>query len=478
MEDGLIRSGVTVFDYGCGFGDDVRYLRQVGIDSRGWDPVHRQHGPLAPAEIVNLGYVVNVIEQPEERSECVLRAWSYAGKALIVSARLASHSADLIAVREFADGIVTSRATFQKLYEQDELKAWLETLLGHPAVAAGPGVFYVFRSGSDRIGFLASRHRRRMKALWTSTHLTLAENRKLLEPLMEFFGERGRMPVEDELPSGDAIRERFGSLRSAFRLMKRGYEPEQWRRIISAREQDLLLFLALSHFDGRPRFGELPMELRRDIRGLFSTYRQACKKADAVLLASGDMKLVRRATHNSEVGKKTPSAIYVHESAIHAIPPLLRLYEGCARRYIGRVEGANVIKLHTEEPMISYLSYPAFESDPHPALAGSLTVHLQTFRLREHDYSRAGNPPILHRKELFLSPGHPLFGKFSRLTRQEEANGLFDDTLHIGTRRGWEQVLSEKGFQLKGHRLVHSRERSASGSSGGRGQEFRELETE
>ena len=133
---------------------------------------------------------------------------------------------------------------------------------------------------------------------------------------------------------------------------------------------------------------------------------------------------------------------------------MLRLYEGCARGYIGRVEGTNVIKLHTDEPRVSYLSYPEFESDPHPALAEGMTVHLLTFRVREHDYRESRNPPILHRKETFLALDHPLHAKFSRLTRQEESKGLYEETTTIGTRRGWERVLSEKGFALRGHRLV------------------------
>jgi hypothetical protein len=43
--------------------------------------------------------------------------------------------------------------------------------------------------------------------------------------------------------------------------------------------------------------------------------------------------------------------------------------EGCARAYIGCVKRANLVKLGRFEARISYLSYPAFDDDPHPALA-------------------------------------------------------------------------------------------------------------
>lgn len=454
LADGLIHDGVSVFDYGCGRGDDLRYLKLRGVPSKGWDPVHQCEDEIASAGVVNLGYVVNVIEDPDERSHCLVRAWSLAERALIVSARLTSETPELASVAEYGDGFVTSIPTFQKFYEQAELKDWIEDLLSETAVAAAPGVFYVFRDAEDRMAFLASRYRRHRHALLPSVESTLDDHKELLRPLVEFFEERGRAPAEDELPGGNEIRERFGSLKRALRLVQRDHDAEAWKRVVTARGEDVLIFLALSRFDGRPRFGQLPLPVRRDVRAIFSSYRRACEEADVALLAVGDMSRVSKAASRSSVGKVTPSAIYVHESAIASLPPLLRLYEGCARGYIGRVDGANLVKLHTVEPKVSYLSYPDFDSDPHPALASSMTVHLQTFRVRERDYTTSQNPPILHRKETFVASDHPLHAKFARLTRQEESRGLYEAPAHIGTRRGWDEVLAAKGVVLRGHRLI------------------------
>ena len=49
---------------------------------------------------------------------------------------------------------------------------------------------------------------------------------------------------------------------------------------------------------------------------------------------------------------------------------------------------------------------------------------------------------------------HPLHKKFARLTRMEEAKGLYEDTRQIGTREGWDKVLESKGVRLRGHRLL------------------------
>ena len=163
----------------------------------------------------------------------------------------------------------------------------------------------------------------------------------------------------------------------------------------------------------------------------------------------------QREAPRSESSPRRPSTFT--RARLRAFLPCCAFTRAAARGYIGRVDGANLVKLHTGEPKVSYLSYPDFESDPHPALASSMTVHLQTFRVRERDYTPSQNPPILHRKETFVASDHPLHSRFFRLTRQEESKGLYEDTTRIGTRRGWEQALSEKKLMLRGHRLLRDK---------------------
>ena len=75
-------------------------------------------------------------------------------------------------------------------------------------------------------------------------------------------------------------------------------------------------------------------------------------------------------------------------------------------------------------------------------------MHLQTFRVRERSYHDQANPPVLHRKEEFVGSTHPLKDKFARLTRLEEAKGLFKDPASIGTRDGWARALGERGLAI------------------------------
>lgn len=453
LDSSLISTGVSVFDYGCGRGDDLRMLQRLGIPTNGWDPVHQPKNKPIAAKVVNLGYVVNVIEDPIERSQTLQKAWALAQELLIVSARL-SLEAKQAPGEAFEDGCRTRRNTFQKFYTQQELREWIDQSLGVASVAAAPGIFFAFRDASRRETYLASRYRRRRVApKLRKSDVLFEEHRPLLEPLMTFVTAHGRLPAGWELVQASEINSALGSLRRAFSIIRRVTGSEQWDRIRLERYQELLIYFALDRFKGRPRYGDLPGDLQLDVREFFSTYKEACQQADRLLFSSGNMEMIDEAAQKAMVGKLTGNALYLHVSAIDDLSPLLRVYEGCARAYIGHVEGANLIKLHRHDPKVSYLSYPDFDRDPHPSLKGSLVVPLQSLEVRYRDYSEAENPPILHRKEEFVPGEYPGRDRFVKLTRSEEQWGLYSEPATIGTKSGWQGLLEERGLVLKGHRL-------------------------
>ncbi len=443
-------------DYGCGRGGDVARLIESGFDCTGWDPVHAPAGLRRRAEVVNIGYVVNVIENPVERRDALRQAWALTEGVLVVSARLQGDT-PLRPTGRLEDGVLTRTGTFQKFFEQQELKNWIDQSLEVQSAAAAPGIFYVFRRSDARESFLAQRFRRRTftPRLRLSDKL-VAEHRNLLDGLATFLAKHGRLPVEDEFDAFGKLLDTFGSLLRAYRLLQSISDPAVWDLVRRSRTEDILVYLALSRFDGRPRFGVLPLSLQRDVKAFFGPYATACREADALLFSLGRLEHLTRVTATSPIGKLLPTALYLHVDAMAEAPLLLRLYEGCARAIVGQVEGANVLKLRRDEPKVSYLSYPDFSTDPHPALAASLSVHLQTFRLKTRRYEGSENPPILHRKEAFLSHDHPDYSKYARLSRIEESKGLYQETSLIGTRAGWAEALRRAGLKLHGHRLVRA----------------------
>jgi len=524
-EDGVLSDCSSVFDYGCGRGGDVRKLRQLGVTATGWDPSHQPDVPLTAADVVNLGYVLNVIEDQRERRETLRRAWSLAGQALVVAARPSWEARDLRG-RPHGDGLLTGKDTFQKFYEQDELRSYVESTLSQRAIAAAPGIFYVFRDDQRAQAVLARRARRtdgeraaRVSDILYELHrdllgvlaefvqrerrlpapgeidadveATLVEelgsvraafglirratgstrwsdvdtgrasqserrfdqHRDLLDPLIAFVEDRGRLPTTDELDTSSEIEATFGTIRAAFSVVRRVTGADRWTLLEEHARRNFLVYLALAAFGGRPRFGDLPHDLQRDVRDLFGSYKTAVAEADRLLYGAGDLGAVDQALRTAPVGKLTPEALYVHVSALDDLPPLLRVYEGCGQALSGTVEGATIVKLHREKPQVSYLSYPTFDRDPHPALSTVVVARLGALKLTFRDFRESDNPPILHRKEAFVAPGYPDREKFARLTEQEEKYDLLSSPT-IGTRMGWEQALRERALRMRGHRVL------------------------
>jgi DNA phosphorothioation-associated putative methyltransferase len=146
-----------------------------------------------------------------------------------------------------------------------------------------------------------------------------------------------------------------------------------------------------------------------------------------LLLQAGNASAIDEVCQRSPAGKLLPDDLYVHRSARDTLEPLLRIYEGCGRAYLGDVEGANVIKIHRRSGKLSYLVYPEFDDDPHPALLRSIRVNLRTRQIDGTEYAQSANPPVLHRKDSFLTSDHRLHAEFTRLTAQEERNGKLDN---------------------------------------------------
>ncbi|MBD2343184.1 DNA phosphorothioation-associated putative methyltransferase [Anabaena subtropica] len=453
IEWAILNPDTIFFDYGCGYGGDVQRVANLGYTSAGWDPYYYPNEPITPADVVNLGYVLNVIEDIEERRQSLIQAWELTRKVLIVSAQVLINAPSK-AQLAYSDGIVTSRNTFQKYYEQQELKKYIDEILNVDAVPVALGVYFVFRDEAEKENFKAIRFFSR-----TSTPRVRIPTKRFedyqeqLAPLMAFFTKRGRLPIKGELGNEEELLRGFGNFRRAFAVVLQATDEAEWDAIAYRRSLDIQVYLALTHFDKRPKFSQLAPEMRHDIKAFFGSYEEACNVADQKLFSLGKPKVVQTACEKSKIGKHTRGALYVHISALAALEPLLRIYEGCASRTIGRVDGATLIKYYTDQPQISYLFYPEFDTDPHPALKASITIDLKSLYVTHRDYSNRANPPVLHRKETFVTPNYPLYEQFAKLTQQEQELGLLKQKSEIGTRAGWEKCLAAHGVEIRGHEV-------------------------
>jgi DNA phosphorothioation-associated putative methyltransferase len=457
LADGLLPRGSTVFDYGCGKGDDLRHLRALGYPAEGWDPAYLPDAHPRPSAIVNIGYVVNVIEHPTERAETLRRAWALAEHLLVISARM-TWDAREISGHPMGDGMLTRRGTFQKFYDHLELAGWIQRTLGVKPHAAAPGIFYAFRDEASAQRFIASRVYSYRPRVAIDPHAQYEQHKQTLAPLLTFMQVHGRTPRQGELADHEAlaIKNAMGSIGTGQRLIRSVTEADYWSQVTVHRRAELLIYVALSRFRRRATFSQLDRSLAIDLRTLFGTYREACLEADRLLLACGDQAMRYVNARGSKVGKQTPSSLYIHRSAMAEIPPVLQVYEGCARVLAGTIPTANLIKLSIAEAQVSYLTYPNFDRDPHPILHSAITVNLSTLSVTLRDYSRSDNPPLLHRKEEFVGVNHPQRARYEQLTRSEVRAGLYEYPEQIGTLKGWRATLERAGVHFRGHRLVRT----------------------
>jgi len=243
LEYGILKPEATFFDYGCGQGSDVRGLQALGHAAEGWDPVHRPEVPKREADIVNMGYVLNVIEDPAERLESLVDAYRHARRLLVVSG-LIQETVESDRAAQYRDGIVTRRNTFQKFFEQQELQQYIEDALDSTAVPVALGVFYVFRDPADQQDFLSARSRRAIDWTQISTRLGLGGPRTMWKALydahkelLDGFGNvalaLGRFPAQAEFAQLQELDEHLGSAKRALRAFVQGGATEglDWEEI-------------------------------------------------------------------------------------------------------------------------------------------------------------------------------------------------------------------------------------------------------
>jgi len=147
------------------------------------------------------------------------------------------------------------------------------------------------------------------------------------------------------------------------------------------------------------------------------------------------------------IGKKLPTAIYIHSSNLPALPIQLSslIIDTCDKFKISDKHW-NVIKLYLRDFKIVYLNYPHFEDNSYPSLHTSQIIDLQNNTSRVSDYSKSDNPPILHRKETFVPKDYPLRKQFEDITNEGVAIGLYENTKRIGFKQNWERLIKSKGY--------------------------------
>lgn len=469
---GFLEGEETIFDYGCGRGDDMRILGESGIAVNGWDPYFAPEREKTPAEVVNLGFVLNVVEDLDERAEALRGAFSLAKKVLAVAVILGGRTA-YERHQSFGDGVLTSRGTFQKYFEQSELKNYIQQVLDREPVAVGPGVFFVFSSDEAEQEFLAAR-----QSVWRAlpqSRLRPEDRPRSVRPrrlskwdqhvgLIERYWERclrlGRMATMSEFAEAADLRDSVGSLKTIFNRLVKQQGAEQLEEAKQGRMADLLVFLALNLFERRRSFKALPDSLKRDITNFFGAYSRAVDQAKALLFSVAEPAVIEQGCVEAfEAGLgylDSGHSLQVHSSVIPRLSPALRVYVGCASRLYGDVETADLVKIHISSGKLSVMTYEGFDK-PLPRLSERVKINLRAQRIDFFEYDETQPEQLLYMKSRFLPPDFEGVEAQRKFDRSLDALQLFDFSDFGPSGESFRAVLETRGYFLRGHQLCRRR---------------------
>lgn len=415
----FIRDDVTVLDYGCGQGDDVRALREGGIAAKGWDPHFLPDAELAPAEVVNLGFVLNVIESRAERIETLRRAWSYCRRVLAVAVMVAGHR-PTAGLQPYGDGYLTSRGTFQRYFTPVELREIIGEAIGAEAVAVANGVAFAFREAADERDFLFRRQVRRAprevlfhpspRERTVTVREPLSERmRPVLEAVWTTMLTLGRSPATDELPSGvaGALKSSNVSLGRAVAWCETLFEREAYEQAARDRRDDLLLFFALGTFTRSAALADLADSLRRDARAFFGGVSKAREASQTFLFTLGDASRIQSACDRAvELGlayRERDGVIHFRGDQRESLPLELRGFLGCASVIFGDLDEADILRINAVKGTLSLYFIADFDAKL-PSVSRIARIDLRRQGIHDRQFDGADDFVLLCRSAYAPDP--------------------------------------------------------------------------
>jgi DNA phosphorothioation-associated putative methyltransferase len=483
---GLV-SGRTFFDYGCGRGDDLAALTAAGVDATGWDPHFRVDGTKREADVVNLGFVLNVIEDPVERRAALAGAWRLARRILSVAVLIGGRTA-WERHRLHADGVLTSRSTFQKYFAPDELLNYVEGVTGRQPVPVAPGLVFVFRDDADEQAFLRSRlsgygarqdqpvpRRERPPRPERAPRVRAVKLTKwaLNEELLAHFWNRvlelGRLPELDEFAQSSELAECLGSPRRVLAYLLETKGRAEFDDAAARRGGELLAYLALLLFERRRSASALSTETRRDISAFHGSLSAAMDAARALLFSTGSAEQVsaacRRAAEEGLGYYEPGEGLHVVGERIHRLPSLLRVYIGCAEKLYGDAAEADVCKIHDGTGKLSLLHYDDFWGRPIPRLVERVKIDLRRLRIDFFEYDGIEfKPSPLYLKSRWMTEGDPYFDEQAAFDAALRKVPGLDLTGHGPSADELDRIFEAHRLAIKGWRLIKRRASRSQGT--------------
>lgn len=475
LRHGLLTREASLFDYGCGRGDDVAALTADGFVASGWDPYYAADRERVPSDVVNVGFVINVIEDPAERAEVLHRAFALARCVMSVGVMLSGAE---VPGRPYRDGHITLRGTFQKYFKQSELKDYLEHALGNEAILVGPGVAFVFKDKTWEQRFVVGRYRRtdvsarllaarprsaaptRVRSISrrAEANTEAAKLQPLLERLWRLTLELGRIPDALEVPFLPEI-ERMCGLPRAVRRMSTAFDVRLLDKARTLRTEDLRLYFAMQQFGRRQRYRQLEPRVQRDIKAFFGDYASAQAAAMALLEQAADPIAVRQACHDAAVqglGWLEEDHLQFHVALVERLPTVLRAFVSCALLIYGDLSAVDLVKVHSRSGKVTLMQFEGFSDSPLPLMSRRVKVNVRRADYDVFEYGHAFPKPLLYWKSRFMH--EEMVGYVEQAAFDEALDGadVLGDQAYGPSAEELSKALAQRRLEVSGMRLRRS----------------------
>jgi DNA phosphorothioation-associated putative methyltransferase len=476
ISHGLVNSFTDIFDYGCGRGDDLRALTDMGLTCQGWDPHYARETSKIKADIVNLGFVLNVIEDPAERLEALKNSFILAKVVLVVSVML--HSKDRPG-KPYRDGFLTSRNTFQKYFSQSEFKEYLESVLEKDPILVGPGIALVFADCEAEQRYLLGRYRssnftqRLMRARLGPRVLNIKKKDKvkipkigkadkeflelktILEQLWFQTLDLGRFPEAFEIINLNELLSKI-SLTRARRLLKIYFDQELLSKAEKTRSDEIKLFFAARQFGKKSTYKDLEPRLKNDVKYFFGDYKMANEAALSLLLDSANPDKIRLACEEAAsegLGwlETNSHSLQLHRSLIERLPSVLRAYVNCGLILWSNISDFQLIKIHIASGKLTLLQYSDFDTSAIPVLTKRIKVNIPMLDYDVFEYEEPQFPPLpLFFKSRYMHEDLAGFAEQSEFDEKLESTGIIEDFDQAPTYIQLQEKLISKRLEISG----------------------------
>jgi DNA phosphorothioation-associated putative methyltransferase len=172
---------------------------------------------------------------------------------------------------------------------------------------------------------------------------------------LQLVSQRGRPPDVLESRFARLCAESRIRLEYAFERARLHLGTEKINGAAQRSKDTILVFLAMSQFNSKIVFSDLPDEIQRDVRTLFGSMKNATAAARDALLSLADLSLRHEAAAASGLTvNASDDHLMIDPHIVDGLPLPLRLYVELGSLFLGAPEEAETVKIHLRSNKLTF----------------------------------------------------------------------------------------------------------------------------